>query len=75
VWVGSRMGESTLPMDCSDVPYVKRGITWITLDRAARNKILTNTFRNVTYGVRVEDDHTKVAANRFRGPTRPTTRS
>jgi hypothetical protein len=20
VWVGSRMGESTLPMDCSDVP-------------------------------------------------------
>jgi parallel beta-helix repeat protein len=22
VWVGSRMGESTLPMECSDVPYV-----------------------------------------------------
>ena len=68
VWVGSRMGESTLPMECSDPTYVKQGITWIALDRAARNRILANSFRDVTYGVRVEDDHTKVMANQFSGP-------
>ncbi len=68
VWVGSRMGESTLPMECSDPTYVKQGITWVALDRAARNKILANSFRDVTYGVRVEDDHTKVIANHFSGP-------
>jgi Right handed beta helix region len=68
VWVGSRMGESTLPMECSDPTYVKQGITWVALDRAARNKILANSFSDVTYGVRVEDDHTKVMANHFSGP-------
>ena len=68
VWVGSRMGESTLPMECSDPTYVEQGITFITLDRAARNKVFGNSFRAVTYGVRVEDDDTKVVANRFSGP-------
>jgi parallel beta-helix repeat protein len=68
VWVGSRMGESVLPMDCSDVPYVEDGLRWITLDRAARNAVVANTFDDVTYGVRVEDDDTKVVANRFAGP-------
>ncbi len=65
VWVGSRMGESTLPMECSDRPYGTRSVT---LDRAARNTLVANRFEDVTYGVRVEDDHTKVVANRFAGP-------
>jgi parallel beta-helix repeat protein len=68
VWVGSRMGESTLPMECSDKPYVNQGLKWIALDRAARNAIFGNSFEDVTYGVRVEDDDTKVVANRFSGP-------
>ncbi|HYP47446.1 MAG TPA: right-handed parallel beta-helix repeat-containing protein [Thermoleophilaceae bacterium] len=68
VWVASRMGESTLPMGCSDPAYVERGLKRITLDRAARNRLLRNSFRDVTYGVRVEDDDTKVLANRFAGP-------
>jgi hypothetical protein len=65
VWVGSRMGESTLPMECSDKPYVKSGLKSISLDRAARNQIVGNRFDDVTYGVRVEDDDTKVAGNVF----------
>jgi parallel beta-helix repeat protein len=68
VWVASRMGESTLPMECSDPAYVKSGIKWITLDRAARNQVLLNRFDDVTYGVRVEDDDTKVAGNLFTAP-------
>jgi parallel beta-helix repeat protein len=68
IWIGSRMGESTLPMECSDVPYYKSGLNSITLDRAARNTVLGNDFRDVTYGVRVEDDGTKVLLNRFSGP-------
>jgi parallel beta-helix repeat protein len=68
VWVGSRMGESTLPMECSDLPYYRQGITQITLDRAAHNSIVGNSFRDVTYGVRVEDDDTRVVANSFSGP-------
>jgi parallel beta-helix repeat protein len=68
VWVGSRMGESTLPMECSDPSYLKQGITWITLDRAARNTVIANSFRDVKYGVRVEDDDTRVLANSFAGP-------
>ena len=65
VWVGSRMGESTLPMECSDPRYHQAGITWITLDRAAGNIVYGNSFHEVTYGVRVEDDRTKVLLNRF----------
>jgi parallel beta-helix repeat protein len=68
VWVGSRMGESTLPMECSDVPYVSSGLRSITLDRAAGNAIVANRFDDVTYGVRVEDDRTKVVGNRFGAP-------
>ncbi len=64
VWVGSRMGENILPMECSDPTYTPG----YALDRAARNTIAANSFRDVTYGVRVEDDDTKVLANRFSGP-------
>jgi parallel beta-helix repeat protein len=67
VWVGSRMSENTLPMDCANPAYYESGITRVTLDYANDNTITRNTFRNVTYGVRVEDDGTRVDANRFYG--------
>ena len=70
VWVGSRMGESTLPMECSDPRYHQAGITWITLDRAAGNIVYGNSFHEVTYGVRVEDDRTKVLAQPLLGVRR-----
>jgi parallel beta-helix repeat protein len=69
VWVGSRMGENTLPMDCSDPAYVDRGGLRVTLDRAPGNVVRANTFTDVTYGVRVEDDDTTVEHNTFRAPT------
>ena len=39
------------------------------LDRADRNVVRANRFTDVTYGVRVEDDHTTVDANWFQGST------
>ncbi|MGN6694225.1 MAG: right-handed parallel beta-helix repeat-containing protein [Aquihabitans sp.] len=65
VWVGSRMGENVLPMDCSDTPYVDEPGKKITLDHAPDTTIRGNRFTNVTYGVRVEDDGTTVEDNRF----------
>ncbi len=65
VWVGSRMGENLLPMDCSDEPYVDEPGKVVTLDHAPDNTIRGNRFDAVTYGVRVEDDGTTVEANRF----------
>jgi parallel beta-helix repeat protein len=67
VWVGSRMGENVVAMECSDPPYVKDGLTEITLDHAARNHIVGNRFEDVVYGVRVEDDDTVVEDNSFTG--------
>lgn len=67
VWVGSRMAENVFPMDCSDVPYVSGPAQAITLDRAPDNTVRRNTFSNVTYGVRVEDDGTRVVGNTFQG--------
>ncbi len=68
VWVGARMGESLLPMECGDEPYFEDGLTQIILDRAADNTVRDNVFSDVTYGVRVEDDETKVIGNSFSGP-------
>jgi hypothetical protein len=39
------------------------------LDQARRNVVRRNTFVDVTYGVRVEDDETVVAGNRFEAAT------
>jgi parallel beta-helix repeat protein len=61
VWIGSRMGENIVPMDCSDPQYAPG----ITLDRAPRTTVTANTFHNVVYGVRVEDDSARVIGNRF----------
>jgi parallel beta-helix repeat protein len=67
VWVGSRMGENVLPMDCSEMPYVSQGILQVDLDEASGNTVKGNTFNDVTYGVRVEDNDTTVRGNTFVG--------
>jgi parallel beta-helix repeat protein len=67
VWIGSRMGENTLPMDCSDPAYVEGGLDRVVLDYAADNVVQDNAFDGVTYGVRVEDDRAVVADNTFTG--------
>lgn len=67
VWVGSRMAENTLPMDCTDPAYVSQPLRRVVLDHAADNVVRANAFYDVTYGVRVEDDRTTVEANTFEG--------
>lgn len=67
VWVGSRMAENTLPMDCTDPAYVDQPARRVVLDRAADNVVRGNAFYDVTYGVRVEDDRTTVEGNTFAG--------
>jgi parallel beta-helix repeat protein len=61
VWIGSRMGENVLPMECSDPPYFGS----YTLDYADDNVVHDNRFENVTFGVRVEDDDAVVTDNEF----------
>jgi parallel beta-helix repeat protein len=63
VWIASRMGENTLPMDCSDPSYQPG----VVLDYADDNVVRANVFQNVTYGIRVEDDGNVVADNAFTG--------
>jgi hypothetical protein len=61
VWIGSRMGENVLPMDCSDPQYA----AGFALDYADDNVVRNNVFTDTTYGVRVEDDRAVVDANQF----------
>lgn len=65
VWIGSRMGENVLTMDCSDVPYAVGPLRAITLDRAPHTTVFGNVIVATDFGVRVEDDHAIVAANRI----------
>lgn len=65
VWVGSRMGENTLPMECTDDAYIQEPVRRVVLDFAADNTIRSNVFRDVTYGIRIEDDGNKVIGNSF----------
>ena len=67
VWIASRMGENTLPMECSDPAYISAGGQRVSLDHAERNVVRANTFENVTYGIRVEDDHATIEDNQFAG--------
>jgi parallel beta-helix repeat protein len=67
VWVGSRMGENTLPMECTDPAYIDEPLRRVVLDRANDNVVRANYFTNVTYGVRVEDDGNTVEGNVFTG--------
>lgn len=61
VWIGSRMGENTIPMECSDPQY----LPGYSLDYADDNVVHDNLFQNVTFGVRVEDDGAEVTDNEF----------
>lgn len=65
VWVGSRMGENTLPMECTDPAYVVGPVQRIVLDHAADNAVVGNVFHGVTHAIRVEDDGTEVLGNVF----------
>jgi parallel beta-helix repeat protein len=67
VWVGSRMGENTLPMECTDDAYIDEPLRRVVLDRANDNVVRGNVFGNVTYGIRVEDDGNVVEDNVFYG--------
>ena len=67
VWVASRMGENTFPMECSDPAYISTSLERVSLDQADRNVVRGNTFANVTYGIRVEDDHATIEDNQFTG--------
>jgi parallel beta-helix repeat protein len=67
VWIGSRMAENTLFMDCSDPPYSTGPLTSIRLDFARQNRVERNVFTDVDYGIRVEDDGNAILSNRFRG--------
>ena len=68
VWIGSRMAENTLPMDCTDPAYIDEPTRRVVHDHAEHNVVLDNHFTNVTYGVRVEDDGNQVLHNTFEGP-------
>ena len=65
VWVGSRMAENTLPMECTDPAYIDEPARRVVLDRAEDNTVRANRFVEVTYGIRVEDDDTTVEGNVF----------
>jgi parallel beta-helix repeat protein len=67
VWVGSRMGENTLPMDCTDPAYIDEPGRRVVLDRANDNIIRSNRFIETTYGIRIEDDGNVVEGNVFDG--------
>jgi parallel beta-helix repeat protein len=69
IWVGSRMGENTLPMDCTDDAYVDEPLRRIVPDFAADNVIEDNAFFDVIYGIRVEDDGNTIQANFFDAAT------
>ncbi len=61
IWVGSRMSENILPMQCSNPQY----LPGYSLDFADDNVIRDNVFENVPYGIRVEDDGTVIEDNEF----------
>lgn len=63
IWVGQRMAENTLPMECTKPAYVDNLIQRVTRDHAADNTLLGNHFTDVVYPIRVEDDGTTVADN------------
>jgi parallel beta-helix repeat protein len=67
VWIASRMGENTLPMDCSDPAYHAAPGERIVLDYADDNAVRNNVFENVQYGVRIEDDDNVIEDNQFIG--------
>jgi nitrous oxidase accessory protein NosD len=67
VWVASRMGENTYPMECSAPAYYQAPLERVVEDEATDNVVRANVFSDVTYAVHVEDDRTTVEGNAFFG--------
>jgi parallel beta-helix repeat protein len=67
VWIGSRMGESTLPMECSDPAYHVNALDRVVLDFARDNVVRDNDFQGVQHAIRVEDDRSTIEDNTFGG--------
>ena len=67
VWIGSRMAENQYFMECSDPAYGEDVLVRYHEDKADRNTVRDNSFTDVRYGVRVEDDGTMVTGNTFTG--------
>jgi parallel beta-helix repeat protein len=65
IWIGSRMAENLLFMDCSDTPYPNASNVPYYEDFAGDNRIRRNTFDTVRYGIRIEDDGNRVERNSF----------
>ncbi len=65
IWIGSRMAENQFFMDCSDPAYASNAFFRIHRDRAAGNVVRGNLLTRVLYGVRVEDDRSRVEDNWF----------
>lgn len=63
VWVGQRMSENTLPMECTKPAYVEGPLLRITRDFAADNELVGNRFLDVHYPIRIEDHGTTVENN------------
>ena len=63
IWVGQRMAENTLPMECTKPAYVDGPLLRITRDFAADNELVGNRFTDVRYPIRIEDHGTTVVDN------------
>jgi parallel beta-helix repeat protein len=69
IWIGSRMAENLVFMDCSDPPYVVSGPTVIVEDLAKANSVRRNDLSGFTHAIRVEDDGNRIERNRITGAT------
>jgi parallel beta-helix repeat protein len=63
IWVGSRMNENQLFMDCSDPVVFEEGGRRYHLDMAAGNTLRENLLVFTGNAIRVEDDRTTVEGN------------
>lgn len=70
IWVGSRMSENQAFLDCSDDFYFANSLQTVHEDFAKHNLIQSNTFRNVAFAIRIEDDHTRVERNSIHSANR-----
>ncbi len=65
IWVGERADRNLSGFRCGDPLYLQQGNARYYRDYARDNRILDNTFRQVGDGIRVMDDRTRIANNRF----------
>lgn len=65
LWLGSRMSQNQIFMDCSDPVYLEKPFLRIVLDYAHHNTISGNTFVDDGLGIRVEDDYNNIRENMF----------